>query len=137
VFTFEYDPANRLLVAKTAGFWTVEIADRYCDRMAIETRRARQEAGRLNILVDVSEHGVQPPEVMDRLRRARELCLARPTDRLAILVARGLNSAQSRRVTAKHGQEVNHVGNFQIFENREAALAWLGSTSAESSLSAA
>jgi hypothetical protein len=131
MFEFRFDERTGRLTARTWGFWTIEIAERYLDTMAVEVRRARRKTGRLVILVDVSEHGVQPPEVMDQLRRARELTLTQPDDRLAILVAAGLNAAQSRRVTRKHGEEISHRGSFRIFEDRDAALDWLAGAGAE------
>jgi hypothetical protein len=117
MFSFEYEPGAGVLRAQCRGFWTVEEADDYCDRLETEAAAARRSSGRLRLMVDIVDNGVHSGAVMQSLFRAKEIAIRTPADRVAVVQRASLGRLQSGRVI--------RTGQTRVFDSEAAALGWL------------
>jgi hypothetical protein len=117
VFSFELDSEAGVLVARCRGFWSVEDAEHYCDRLEVEASCARRLSGRLRLLVDIVGQSVQSGEVMQSLFRGKAIALRTALDRVAVVQRVALGKLQTGRVISS--------GQSRVFDSAAEAMEWL------------
>ncbi len=116
MFNFTFDPAEGILCVRVVGSWTLPEVERYGREAGAQFAVARQRAGLLRLLVDLSETDILSQSVMDPLAKAG-MQYARADDRVALVVNSTLLKLQMKRMIGDAPAA--------IFVTVDEAAAWL------------
>ncbi len=118
MFNFAYDPAAGILRVTVLGSWTMPEVERYAREAGPQFAKAREAAGLLRLLVDLSATDVLSQALMEPLAKAgMQYSLA--DDRVALVVGSVLLKLQMKRMVGDAPAA--------IFLSDEAAVTWLAS----------
>ena len=120
-YTIDVDENARLVRLALFGLWDLETLDRYAKDVWQAFSRA-EAAGiapeRFRVLIDLTQHGVQPREVAERIQRQLAVGIS-PASRHAVLVSESaLHKIQAQRVGA-------HLSGVFFASREEDAMTWL------------
>lgn len=73
MFFFSFEAKSGIMHVRVVGPWTVEEARRYGGEAGAQFRVARNSAGRLRLLLDLSQSELMAPEIIIPLMRAGTL----------------------------------------------------------------
>ncbi|HZV58406.1 MAG TPA: STAS/SEC14 domain-containing protein [Sphingobium sp.] len=118
MFNFTFDPAGGILRVRVVGSWTLPEVERYAREARERFIAARQRAGLLRLLVDLSETDILSQIVIDPLAKAG-MQYSHPDDRVALVVSSTLLKLQMRRMMGDAPAA--------IFASADEAAAWLAS----------
>lgn len=97
MFSFSFDAAAGILCVKVMGSWTLPEVERYAREAGLQFPRARQSAGQLRLLIDLSAADVLSQALMAPLAKAG-MQYARADDRVALVVGSTLLKLQMKRM---------------------------------------
>lgn len=118
MFNFTFDPAGGILCVRVVGSWTLPEVERYAREARERFIAARQRAGFLRLLIDLSETDILSQTVIDPLAKAG-MQYSHPDDRVALVVSSTLLKLQMRRMMGDAPAA--------IFASADEAAAWLAS----------
>ncbi len=123
MFHFAFESGSGILSVRVSGSWTLSEIDRYAREAGPQFAQAREQAGRLRLLVDLGATAVISQSLLDPLARAG-MQYSRADDRVALVVNSTLLKLQMRRMIADAPAE--------IFVTLDEAAAWLTQPQARS-----
>lgn len=97
MFSFSFDAAVGILCVTVMGSWTLPEVERYAREAGLQFPRARQSAGQLRLLIDLSAADVLSQALMVPLAKAG-MQYARADDRVALVVGSTLLKLQMKRM---------------------------------------
>lgn len=97
MFSFSFDAAAGILCVTVMGSWTLPEVERYAREAGLQFPRARQSAGQLRLLIDLSAADVLSQALMAPLAKAG-MQYARADDRVALVVGSTLLKLQMKRM---------------------------------------
>ena len=116
MFSFELDPAKKLVMCTLSGDLTVPDVLEFNRQLAASADEARRKFGYFRLLADATKANVQPVAVVEKLSRPEDPLRA-PGDRWAVAVASVLAKLQANRAFTHH--------NVKAFTSLPEAEAWL------------
>ncbi len=97
MFQFKFDPGKGVLSVKVVGSWTMPEVERYGREARGQFAQARKAAGRLRLLIDLSDAEILSQSVIEPLARAG-MQYSQPDDLVVIVVGSTLLKLQMKRM---------------------------------------
>lgn len=121
MFNFAFEPATGILRIHVTGSWTLPEVERYAQEAGVQFAKARQHAGTLRLLIDLSRTEILSQAIIDPLAKAG-MQYARPDDQVALVVSSALMKLQMKRMIGDAPTP--------IFISDEEAASWLTASGA-------
>jgi hypothetical protein len=118
MFRFQFDPFRQILRVHVHRSWTSEGVARYAREAGVQFEMARQKAGRLRLLLNLSGSPLIRQELIAPLVKAGTQ-FSRSDDRVALVVDSMLRKMQMKRIIKDAPTP--------IFVEESAAVDWLAS----------
>ena len=116
MFNFAFGPSTGILRVHVTGSWTLPEVERYGQEAGLQFAKARQQAGSLRLLVDLSHTEILSQAIVAPLAKAG-MQYSRPDDRVALVVKSALMKLQMKRMIGEAPTP--------IFVSDEEAASWL------------